>query len=969
MLNSVQGYNQLMLMQQLQASQYPLSGFNLQAFSMAPAIFGKPGIFPNQQIQLPLKQQQMIFPNNGIGANQQMNPSKINNTAANHGPQIQKQEQAGQRGLMGQHNINSVMFNKLQQGVSSALIGGPAPVGPNFPANQNQIPLSAVTNHNPQSNNRDQDLQVIVEDMQIQERTSLYKLKFVFDDIRDEVYSLAWDRPLLYIPENGLGSPRNWNFSFRCRKHVFLSRIILDQESRNEFVITKVTVHDTESNADYPRSLPDEVHLNNKEWESQGQRLKCFVVEISYTPPANQEQKAEVCLQFELSNGTVVEKYVQVLKKPPNFKHDSYERESIETYKPLKLGVKKRNVVSSDNGMDDWTNKIAGMYKIQIPEKIPNVHWSTNESYKTDLHSALYLEELARSSCLEDLSLEANIEFSHSYKNGDNKTVKCDNKSVYAIFKCPFEVREDSVKGEALNDVVDYAILSRRGDWANSQNFVNCLGGKICDRFYRTEMEIYSEYDLRRDVRNFYIVVHIHKKDFSSQKYELERSEFMYIEFVLSRKQFVHCHYAVDQMDDVSAFFPEESELSYFQKPPWYVPPVQILDEGTREILLNRGSLVRWCTQPPYFSKKKPQKGHENCDRVECLGFCNEEHQPRQRYTFEMRDRYLLADLNYSQKEAVEACWYDVSDRQKSYPPILITGPFGTGKTHTLAYATQKIVEDYETARILICIVSRNTGNAYHRQLVNENLVNKCIRLFSEDDDLSDVDDDLLQNSNCAGEDPNFRFPDKQEILAKNVVIVTLSAAVLLHQLEFTSKDFTHVFIDEAAQVAEFFLVPVLSFVSRKNKLCITGDVMQLNPILYSVDLSDNFAHSIVQRFAMLLYTKPCGFRFNLEVNYRSNVKILDFAYPQFYQMLEYNDQSKEKGDAAFPGIYPLQFWNVRGKMSTHQSVASNCNWSEAYEVVKVVQRVLEEDSGDYLQEHGIGITTCYQGQVKVNHS
>ncbi|XP_075245700.1 uncharacterized protein LOC142339503 isoform X2 [Convolutriloba macropyga] len=821
-------------------------------------------------------------------------------------------------------------------------VGGQRPPNVN---NSNQVPR-------PVSSNNVVDTQLALEDMREQERTSLYKLRNLKEEIRTEIYSLAWDKPLLILLTKGSGNARQWCFSFRCRKNVFLSRISLDQMERTEFSITKITVHDTESNEDYPRSLPDEVHLNNKEWESQGQRLKCFVVEISYTPPANQEQKVEVCLQFELSNGTVVEKYVQVLKKPPNFKHESYERESIETYKPLKLGVKKRNVVSVDNRMDDWTKNLEGKYQLRPlgDDSIPNVHQTTKDSYKKDLHAALYMEEMARYSALSDLSLQANVDFLPEYKNGDNKTVKCDNKSVYAVFKCPFQMTEDSIKGEALNDVADYVILSRRGDWDKTQSFVSCIGGKICDRFFRTEAESYSTYDLKKDVRNFYIVVHLNREETFSQKYEFNRSEFMYVEFLLNRKEFIHCHYAVDQIVDESAFFPGQVELSSRESPPWYIQPyIEDMDKDYQEELLREGKI--------FYNKGTGRL--QRSDR---------EQKAITQYQNSVRDRYFLDDLNLRQQDACEACWYKIPKNAKSYPPILITGPFGTGKTHTIAYATQKIVQDPKAGspKILICIVSRNTGNAYHRQLLKAGLGDKCIRLFSEDDDLSAVDDDLIQFSNCSGDDPKFRLPCKADIEPKSVVIVTLSAAILLHQIGFKPNNFTHVFIDEAAQVAEFFLVPVLSFVSRKNKLCITGDVMQLNPLLFNQPLSACFAHSIVQRLDKLVYKdKPCGFRYKLDVNYRSNVKILDFAYPQFYQM-PYNDQSKEKAEAAFPTIYPLQFWNVRGKMSAHQSVASNCNWIEANEIVKVVKFVLNEATGTTnLEENGIGVATSYLGQVK----
>ncbi|XP_075245702.1 uncharacterized protein LOC142339504 [Convolutriloba macropyga] len=484
MLNNLQSCNAFM--QQLQASSLQPAG---QIFQQ-PTLFGRQGITTGPQLLSLLNSP----------ANQHLLPDGINNIVAKDiAPQSQQPLRSKSTGLLNQQDINRLFARKQHQGLPTTLFGVPFQSYPNSSAAiQSQIPVGAVSSFNfPPGSIHATGM---LEELQLDERTSFYRLKNVFDEIRTEFYSMAWDRDLLALPTNEFGNSKTWNFSLRLRKCVFLSCISFDQKNRSEFTITKINVDDAESNSENELDIPCEFNLHDKNWKSQSLRLRSFVVEIIYTPSVDLERafKAEACIQFELSNGTVVEKYVQVLHKLPKFNLESYERESVETYKPLKLGLKERNLVSVDNGMDEWTNKIAENYRIHIPPEVPNVHRGTKDTYKRDLHNALYLEEWSRSACLNDLSFEANIDFLPSYSNGDHKIIECGDTSIYAVIRCPFRITEDSIKGEALTNLADYVILSRRCDWVKSQSFVNCLDGKICDRFYRSEIEEYSEYDLKR---------------------------------------------------------------------------------------------------------------------------------------------------------------------------------------------------------------------------------------------------------------------------------------------------------------------------------------------------------------------------------------------------------------------------------------------------------------------------------------
>ncbi|XP_059526026.1 probable helicase with zinc finger domain isoform X4 [Myotis daubentonii] len=73
-------------------------------------------------------------------------------------------------------------------------------------------------------------------------------------------------------------------------------------------------------------------------------------------------------------------------------------------------------------------------------------------------------------------------------------------------------------------------------------------------------------------------------------------------------------------------------------------------------------------------------------------------------------DEQLDPRLNAKQKEAVLAITTPLSIQ---LPPVLIIGPYGTGKTFTLAQAVKHILQQQETSRILICTHSNSAADLY----------------------------------------------------------------------------------------------------------------------------------------------------------------------------------------------------------------------------------------------------------------
>jgi superfamily I DNA/RNA helicase len=65
--------------------------------------------------------------------------------------------------------------------------------------------------------------------------------------------------------------------------------------------------------------------------------------------------------------------------------------------------------------------------------------------------------------------------------------------------------------------------------------------------------------------------------------------------------------------------------------------------------------------------------------------------------------------LNPKQKEAVVAI---TTPCESKLPPILLIGPFGTGKTYTLAQAIKQILLQPNT-RVLVCTHSNSAADLY----------------------------------------------------------------------------------------------------------------------------------------------------------------------------------------------------------------------------------------------------------------
>ncbi|XP_077192077.1 3'-5' exoribonuclease HELZ2 [Paroedura picta] len=281
-------------------------------------------------------------------------------------------------------------------------------------------------------------------------------------------------------------------------------------------------------------------------------------------------------------------------------------------------------------------------------------------------------------------------------------------------------------------------------------------------------------------------------------------------------------------------------------------------------------------------------------------------------------------------------------------PPLLIYGPFGTGKTFTLAKATLEIIKQPKT-RVLICTHTNSAADIYTREYFHDYVVSghpeaTPLRIKSIFRDVRSTDPVTLLYCLLSPGQDSFRHPTKEELDRCRIVITT---CMLSQDLGVAAGYFSHILIDEAAQMLECEALVPLSLATARTRLVLAGDHMQMTPQLFCLREGEQMAdHTLLNRLFQYYQkekhevAKKCRVIFN--ENYRSTAGIIDFVSRHFYV---------GKGDAIHamgqipphPEFHPLMFCHVAGYAEQDASKTSWINSSEVMQVVEKVQEMSEE--------------------------
>ncbi|XP_052268028.1 uncharacterized protein LOC127869460 isoform X2 [Dreissena polymorpha] len=300
-------------------------------------------------------------------------------------------------------------------------------------------------------------------------------------------------------------------------------------------------------------------------------------------------------------------------------------------------------------------------------------------------------------------------------------------------------------------------------------------------------------------------------------------------------------------------------------------------------------------------------------------------------------------------------------------PPLLIVGPFGTGKTYTLAQAAKCVVKVPST-RVLICTHSNSEADIYitdyfHAFFVNGNKEDKPLRIYYERRRPETVSESV--KGYCLMTGNAFRQPNLEDIEKHRIIITTVRSAKLLSYLEKVKGMFTHIFLDEAAQVLETELLIPLALADQNTKVVLAGDHMQMSPQIYSsLARKEDFHVSLIERLYNT-YSPNSPYRVTLCDNYRTNSHITRFMSELFY-----DGQLKNSADIpAHPDMYPLSFQVAKGKEEPSDLQGGYCNYAEVAAIVNTIQKLKRNwpiDIWNEFKENEICVVAPYKTQIEL---
>ncbi|KAI6648466.1 Methyltransferase-like protein 2A isoform X1 [Oopsacas minuta] len=313
--------------------------------------------------------------------------------------------------------------------------------------------------------------------------------------------------------------------------------------------------------------------------------------------------------------------------------------------------------------------------------------------------------------------------------------------------------------------------------------------------------------------------------------------------------------------------------------------------------------------------------------------------------------------LSDSQKDAV----FSIINLECHSFPTILCGPFGSGKTRTLSVAARLISRAFRRSRVLIVTKTNSCANLYVELLQDyfdsisvlreggsEHANRKIIfRHFAKSQNVN-----WNRRVNRFANIENQGYPDAKyksaslyDIQQCSIVVTTLTACHTLVSAQDFRKSkslFTHIFIDEAAQVTEPEVLIALSLASTNTKVVLAGDVRQSKPLILShYGKKYDLDQSLMERFELLPeyegnILKKC--KVNLTENFRSRRTIVNFFSELFYDSCIVAKPPRLTGPTNFPA---LSFIHVSGQENSLQGYPSYYNEEEAQLTIRALRKLV----------------------------
>ena len=156
-------------------------------------------------------------------------------------------------------------------------------------------------------------------------------------------------------------------------------------------------------------------------------------------------------------------------------------------------------------------------------------------------------------------------------------------------------------------------------------------------------------------------------------------------------------------------------------------------------------------------------------------------------------------------------------------PPILISGPFGTGKTRVMAIAAHLLFQKLPKAQILLCTQQRESADNFMLMYCG------VVSASGSNDDA--VDKILLRDYGYKNPKLKRFYVSSRDLTecdptSKLLIATTCLTAHFLQNLQ--GLQLTHIFIDEGAQMREPEAIAALRMANDSTKIVIAGDPKQV---------------------------------------------------------------------------------------------------------------------------------------------
>ncbi|XP_071941737.1 3'-5' exoribonuclease HELZ2-like [Antedon mediterranea] len=322
--------------------------------------------------------------------------------------------------------------------------------------------------------------------------------------------------------------------------------------------------------------------------------------------------------------------------------------------------------------------------------------------------------------------------------------------------------------------------------------------------------------------------------------------------------------------------------------------------------------------------------------------------------------------LNEKQEQAVEYMRM-AGNMTVCGPPLVIYGPFGTGKTRTMAESVKKILLRHGT-KVLICTMSNSGADLYITEHLDEYLTTypKCtglkptlLRVYQSERRIGTIPSVVRKYCLIDKTTNTINLPTRDDVKRSRVVICTLNMALRLVSLNLKGH-FTHILIDEAGQALETQAIMPLAMAEWNSCVAIAGDHIQMSPKVYSEEARiGGFDRSILKRLHDHYEKTGDQNTIFLHHNYRTCKEILTFVSDIFYK----TKLSSKKLHPPHPTLYPLSFYAVRGQ--DHLVGTSYCNRDEVVELGFRVEGLYRNWPTEWGEKKSIGVVTPYNSQVR----